>query len=260
MKGNKEVDEMGKIDIVGSNINVVTMQDVLEGIEELIKSGSSSYICVSNVHTVVTGRRDPKFRAVTNNATMAVPDGMPLSWVGRHRGYKNMEKCSGPDIMSELFKISEVKGYTNYFYGGTQDTLDLLGKKLKQKYPNLKIVGMYAPPFRELSEKEDTGIIEHINKIDPDIIWVGLGAPKQEFWMANHVDKIKSSVILGVGAAFNFHAGTVKRAPIWMQKHGLEWLYRLCSEPKRLWKRYLVTNFLFVAYLVIDKFKTKLLD
>lgn len=244
---------MEKIDILGSKINVITMQEVINKTEELIKNNNSYYVCVANVHTVVTGKQDMNFNKITNEAAMAVPDGMPLRWVGKHRGYEKMERCSGPDLMIELFKVSEKKGYSHYFYGGTEETLRLLEQKLKEKYPKLNIVGMYSPPFRELTEEEDRKIVDEINNLNPDIIWVGLGAPKQEIWMYEHLNKISCSIMFGVGAAFNFHAGLIKRAPKWMQKTGLEWLYRLLKEPRRLWKRYLSTNLLFIWYLLKNK-------
>lgn len=249
---------MKRIDILGSKINSTNMKEVLSNIGKFIESNSSTnYICVSNVHTVVTGMNDADYRNVTNSAFMAIPDGMPLSWVGRHRGCENMSKCSGPDVMEKLFELSEKTGYTHYFYGGSQETLDKLSEKLKIKYPKLNVVGMYSPPFRELTKSEDEDIVNKINELKPDVIWVGLGAPKQEKWMYKHVESIKSSIMLGVGAAFNFHAGTVKRAPLWMQNHGLEWFYRLVKEPRRLWRRYLVTNTLFIISLIKYKQKEK---
>lgn len=246
---------MDRIDILGSKINATNMKDVLSNVDLLIKSNKSHYICVSNVHTVVTGIKDTQYRNITNTSSMSIPDGMPLTWVGRRRGHKDMSKCSGPDVMTELFELSEQKGYTHYFYGGTEDVLKLLEKKLKNNYPKLNIAGMYSPPFRSLNEDEDVEIINKINQLDPDIIWIGLGAPKQEIWMSEHVSKIKSSIIFGVGAAFNFHAGTVKRAPLWMQNHGIEWLHRLIKEPRRLWKRYLVTNVVFLVSLIFYRNK-----
>ncbi len=240
---------MDKINILGSKINVTNIKDLGDKVEKLILSKKTHYICVSNVHTIITGVKDERFKKITNNASLAVPDGMPLVWIGKHRGYKDMEKCSGPDIMTHLFKLSEEKGYTNYFYGGTEDNIKILGNELHAKYPKLKILGMYSPPFRELTKEEDDNIIKKINELKPNILWIGLGAPKQEVWMYQHFEKLSGSVIFGVGAAFNFHSGTLKRAPIWMQKTGLEWLYRLFKEPKRLWKRYLITNSLFIFYL-----------
>ncbi len=248
-----------RCDILGSKVNVIKTDEALNNIEDLLNRQSSSYICFSNVHTIVTGRQNLKFRDITNNASIVFPDGMPLVWLCKFNGYCDLEKCSGPDLMEKIFEVSEKKGYTHYLYGSTQETLRLLYNNLKCKYKTLKIVGMFSPPFRPLTEEEDKMLLDSINKLDPDFIWVGLGAPKQEIWMMEHVNKIKSSVLIGVGAAFNFHSGLVKRAPLWMQNIGLEWLYRLMQEPRRLWKRYLITNALFIYYilsdLLLNKFK-----
>jgi len=210
----------------------------------------SQYICFSNVHTLLEGRKNKKYRYIINNSAMSLPDGMPLVWIGRKRGYLEMSRCAGNDVMNEVLKLSEKEGYTNFFYGCSPDTLNKLYDRLKKTYPRLKIAGMYSPPYTELSSEQDKKIVDYINKAAPDILWVGLGAPKQEIWMAEHADKIKGTVMLGVGAAFNFQAGTLKRAPVWMQKAGLEWLYRLIKEPKRLFKRYAVGNILFLYYLI----------
>lgn len=246
---------MEKIDILGSKINSTNMKEVLESVDVLIKSNKSHYVCVSNVHTVVTGIKDSKLQMITNKAIMAIPDGMPLTWIGKKRGHMKMSKCSGPDVMTELFRLSDEKGYTHYFYGGSEETLNKLKYNLQNKYPNLKIAGMYSPPFRKLNEQEDNEIINRINQVKPEVLWIGLGAPKQEYWMYEHKDRIGASLMFGVGAAFNFHAGTVRRAPIWMQQHGLEWFYRLIKEPKRLWKRYFITNVKFAISLIFYRGK-----
>ena len=170
---------------------------------------------------------------------MAIPDGGPLATVGRKRGYKNMSRTTGPDLMDEIFKMSESIGYTHFFYGSSEETLKILKEKLEEKYPNMNIVGMYSPPYRPITEEEDYQIIKMINNSKADFVWIGLGAPKQEKWMYDHQGKIVG-LMIGVGAGFDYFAGKIKRAPEWMQKHNLEWLYRLWQEPKRLFKRYLL--------------------
>lgn len=244
---------MSKVNILNSQIEITNIKQILSDIENLLKDKKQGYICFSNVHTVVHGYKDILFRIITNGALIAAPDGMPLVWVGRSKGNKKMQRCSGPDVMEELFRLSGKKGYTHYFYGASEETLIQLERNLKTSFPDLKIAGMYSPPFRELTGKEDFRIVEEINRIEPDFVWVGLGAPKQEKWMYEHSSRINNSILLGVGAAFNFHAGTVARAPTWMQKSGMEWLYRLCQEPQRLWKRYLVVNTLFILYFVREE-------
>ena len=176
---------------------------------------------------------------------MAIPDGGPLSTIGRKRGYKNMERTAGPSLMGEIFKISLEKGYRHYFYGGKKETLGLLERKLQEHYPGIQIVGMYSPPFRPLTEEEDASTIKMINETKPDFIWVGLGAPKQEKWMAAHQGKI-DGLMLGVGAGFDYYAGNIVRAPKWMQNSNLEWVYRLIQDPRRLFNRYWHTNIKFI--------------
>lgn len=176
---------------------------------------------------------------------MAIPDGGPLSTVGQKRGHKNMERTTGPSLMGEIFEISVKKGYRHYFYGSKEETLDILKKKLTEKYPGIQIVGMYSPPFRPLTKEEDDVVIGRINETQPDFVWIGLGAPKQEKWMAAHQGKI-DGLMLGVGAGFDYYAENIKRAPMWMQKSSLEWLYRLLQDPKRLFKRYWNTNTKFI--------------
>ncbi|WP_053367822.1 WecB/TagA/CpsF family glycosyltransferase [Bacillus sp. FJAT-27245] len=247
---------MKRIKILGSAINATNMENVISLIDNQIQQKITDYICVSNVHTVITGYREQEFRKITNNSYLTIPDGMPLSIVGKLQGNQEIERCTGPDLMAEMFLHSKNKSYTHFFYGNTKENLSILREKLLTKYPHLKIVGMYSPPFRDLDEREEQDIINLINKISPDIIWVGLGAPKQEIWMWNNKSKLQGTLMIGVGAAFNFHADIIKRAPEWMRNLSLEWFYRLLKEPKRLFKRYATTNFLFIYLLakeVINK-------
>ena len=207
-------------------------------------------MCVSNVHTTVTSFEDKSYCDVQNSGIMAIPDGGPLSTVGQKRGFKNMKRTTGPSYMGEILKISVQKGYRHYFYGSTQETLEKLYKALLYDYPGIQIAGMYSPPFRPMTEKEDDMVVERINKANPDFVWVGLGAPKQEKWMLLHQGKVNGFMV-GVGASFDFFAGNIQRAPEWMQKNNLEWLYRLLQDPKRLFRRYLHTNPKFIWNAVI---------
>lgn len=231
--------------ILKTNINVTNMQDTIAYLTDNLDALRGKYICVSNVHTTVMAYRDEMYRNVQNSAAMALPDGKPLSIVSKRRGFIEAERVPGPDLMPKIFELSKEKGYRHYFYGSTQDTLNKLKAQLQKKYPHLQIAGMYSPPFRPLSEEEDQKIIEKINDSNPDFIWVALGAPKQENWMYDHRDKV-NGIMLGVGAAFDFEAGTVKRAPHWVQELCLEWLYRIMQDPVRLIPRYLDTNFSFM--------------
>ena len=212
--------------IMGVNIAAINMEWLVDYLEKNISEIKGDYICVSNVHTTVTSYEDAAYCAIQNGGLMAIPDGGPLSTVGQKRGHKNMERTTGPSLMGEIFEISAKKGYRHYFYGSKEETLELLYQKLTSNYPGIQIAGMYSPPFRPF-------------------VWVGLGAPKQEKWMAVHQGKI-DGLMLGVGAGFDYYAENIKRAPMWMQKHNLEWVYRLVQDPKRLFKRYWSTNTKFI--------------
>lgn len=238
--------------ILGVNIAAVDMSWVLKYIVKNIKDLSGKYICVSNVHTTVMSYEDESYRDIQNGGVMAIPDGGPLSIIGRKRGHVNMARVSGPTLMGEIFKISAEKGYKHYFYGSTEDTLEKLKYKLYEKYPDIQISGMYSPPFRAMSEEENKDIVEIINDSNSDFVWVGLGAPKQERWMSIHQDKVKG-LMIGVGAGFDYYADNIQRAPEWMQSNSLEWLYRLSQDPKRLFGRYLRTNTKFLWLLARSK-------
>ena len=246
----KKQAEIPKCEILGVKIAAVDMPFTLSYLTEHIRELSGKYICVSNVHTTVMSMENPAYRKVQNHAFMALPDGKPLSVECHRRGWKEAKRVTGPDLMGEIFSISAQHGYRHYFYGSTQETLDLLKEKLKERYPGITIAGMYSPPFRKLNEEEDAKIVEMINETEPDFVWVGLGAPKQENWMAAHKGKVKG-LMIGVGAGFDYHADNIKRAPMWMQKASLEWLYRLMQDPKRLFKRYMSTNFKFILHAVL---------
>lgn len=207
-------------------------------------------MCVSNVHTTVTAYEDLAYRDVQNGGIMAIPDGGPLSSIGRKRGFAEMARTTGPSYMEEIFKLSAKHGYRHYFYGATEETLAKLREKLSAAYPKMEIAGMYSPPFRSLTAKEDAEVVQMINEVKADFLWVGLGAPKQEIWMAAHKGEIHSFMV-GAGAGFDYFAGNISRAPEWMQRNNLEWLYRLLQDPKRLFKRYLVTNTKFIWYAMI---------
>lgn len=239
--------------ILGVNIAVTNMEETVKYLEEHIDKLRGEYITVCNGHTSVMAYEDQEYRKVQNSAALALPDGEPLSIVSRRRGYKEAQRVTGPDLMEEMFKRGqEGNGLRHYFYGGRQDTLDTLKEILQKKYPKLQIAEMYSPPFRKLTKEEKQADIERINASNADIIWIGLGAPKQENWMYEHKGKLQG-VCIGVGAGFDYHAGKLKRAPMWVQKISMEWFVRLMQEPRRLWKRYLVTNAKFIWYTWREK-------
>lgn len=243
--------------ILGTNINVTTMKDTVTYLTEHLDEMRGRYICVSNCHTTVVAYHDADYQRIQNGAAMALPDGKPLSLVSKIRGHRNAGRVPGPDLMTEIFKISEDKGYRHYFYGSSQHTIDCLKKELLKRYPRLNIVGMYAPPFRQMTEEEDSRAVSMINDTKPDFVWIGLGAPKQEVWMAEHEHRI-NGLMLGVGAGFDFHAGTAKRAPLWVQEIYMEWLYRLLKNPKRLFRRYLETNTEFIWLIIGEELRRRL--
>lgn len=234
-------------DIMGVHISVTDMEKTLNLIDTKLEEWRGKYICVANVHTTVTAHGDEAYRKIQNEAVIALPDGGPLSQYSREQGYESAQRVTGPDLMKEVLAKSAEKGWRNYFYGSTQETLDLLRKKIEERYPGAQIAGMMSPPFRDLTPQEDAEIVNEINATKPDFVWVGLGAPKQERWMAAHDGRV-NALMVGVGAAFDYEAGNIKRAPKWMQKRNLEWLYRLLQDPKRLFKRYFETNTKFLLW------------
>jgi N-acetylglucosaminyldiphosphoundecaprenol N-acetyl-beta-D-mannosaminyltransferase len=210
------------------------------------------------VHSVVTATQDIQFGRVVSEADMATPDGAPVAWMLRRLGHVNQQRINGPDLMWRYCEQAQYRDESIFLYGGTEETLAALKVKLLAAFPSLKIAGAISPPFRALTAAEDAEIVEQINASGAGVVWVSLGCPKQELWMAAHRGRIHA-VMVGVGAAFDYHAGTVKRAPKWMQNAGLEWLHRLSSEPRRLWRRYLFTNtiFIFLALKQLFEFKFK---
>jgi N-acetylglucosaminyldiphosphoundecaprenol N-acetyl-beta-D-mannosaminyltransferase len=231
--------------VLGASIDALSWDDALDKIIAWGGARESRYVCICNVHSVVTATRDPEFKSAINDADMSTPDGAPIAWALRKFGFTSQERVNGPDLMWKYLAEAERLGQSVFFYGSTPLTLARLRERLSGQFPRLLIGGMHSPPFRPLSEEEDTAEVEMINSAGANVVFVGLGCPKQEKWMAAHRGRI-NAVMIGVGAAFDYHSGTVKRAPLWWQRNGLEWLYRLGSDPQRLLKRYMVTNTLFI--------------
>lgn len=240
--------------ILGVKIAAVNMHWTVQFLIDNLSELKGQYICVSNVHTTVYSYENPYFLNIQNSSIIALPDGGPLSKVGKKQGYSNMERVTGPDLMEQIFEKSEERRYSHFFYGSTPETLAKLEINILEKYPDIVIAGTYSPPFRDLSYDENEFVINKINETNPDFIWVGLGAPKQEQWMYDNLNKV-NGVMIGVGAGFDYHANNIRRAPKWMQEHSLEWVYRLIQDPKRLFKRYLVTNLKYI-WLILFKQKT----
>lgn len=213
---------------------------------------TGQYLCFSNVHTTVMAHDDLGYRDILNGSACTFPDGKPIAEYQKSHGFVKAERVAGPDFMDAVFRATMDGRIGHYFYGSTPETIEKLERELRRKYPGIRIAGMVSPPFRPETEEEDAETIRRINASGAALIWIGLGAPKQEKWMAAHKGKL-NGVMLGVGAGFNFYAGTVKRAPLWVQKIGMEWLYRLFQDPKRLANRYLVTNARYIWYLLAER-------
>ncbi len=231
--------------VLGTFIDAVNWPTTLDRISGWAARRESRYVCICNAHSVVTAWQVAIFGRVVNEADMSTSDGAPVAWMLRRLGFSGQTRINGPDLMWQYCERAAQSSELIFLYGGSPETLKALQSRLLEHFPKLRIAGAYSPPFRPLSEEEDVAVIERINTSGAGVVWVSLGCPKQEIWMAAHRGRI-NAVMVGVGAAFDYHAGTIKRAPLWMQSCGLEWLYRLASEPRRLGRRYLVTNSLFV--------------
>jgi N-acetylglucosaminyldiphosphoundecaprenol N-acetyl-beta-D-mannosaminyltransferase len=244
--------------IITMDVDVTALGSAVDKVLNLVGSDRGAYVCVSNVHMCMETFDSSSFRGVVNQADLVIPDGKPLSIAQKLLGHKNAAQVRGTDIMKTLCELSGKKNLNIGFYGGSSDAiLDLVKSNLLKQYPDIKIAYSYSPPFRPLSDEEDSNVVEEINNSNVDILFVGIGCPKQEIWMAEHKDKV-SCVMLGVGAAFDFLSGHKKEAPRWVQSIGMEWFFRLVSEPRRLWKRYFYTNTKFIVLLAIQLFSKRL--
>lgn len=236
-----------RVNVLGVGISILNLRTALDAIAEAVRDRHKGYICVTGVHGVMEAQADDRFRQILNQAFLCTPDGMPMVWVGRLRGHRAMRRVYGPDLMLDVCAWSEGSGCRHFFYGGAPGVAEELRDRLKGRFPRLQIVGCYTPPFRPLSAEEERELQEMVRTAEPDILWVGLSTPKQEKFMAEFSPRLDATLMIGVGAAFDFHSGRVKQAPRWMQRSGLEWFYRLCAEPRRLAKRYFKNNPLFMA-------------
>jgi N-acetylglucosaminyldiphosphoundecaprenol N-acetyl-beta-D-mannosaminyltransferase len=238
-----------RTDILGIGVSSINLDDAVTTIERWIAEQSRNYVCITGVHGVMESRCDRRLRHIHNEAGMVTPDGMPLVWLLRLFGKRRTERVYGPDLMRRMTAVSSQSGYRQFYYGGAEGVAVKLTQVLVKAHPGLEVVGTLSPPLRELTPEEDEAVVSAINAARPDIVWIGLSTPKQEFWMASHLGRIEAPVMIGVGAAFDFLSGTKRQAPRWMQRNGLEWLFRLCSEPRRLWRRYayIVPGFAILA-------------
>jgi N-acetylglucosaminyldiphosphoundecaprenol N-acetyl-beta-D-mannosaminyltransferase len=232
--------------ILGVPVSAIDLPTAVETIGQWIDQGQRHYVCVSNVHTIMECQKDEAIREVFHQAGMITPDGMPLVWVSRMMGQPGVQRVYGPDLMLSVLEESVARGWSHYFYGGAPGVGATLASEMISRFPGLRVAGIFSPPFRPLNSQEEVEVVSSINQSGADIVWAGIGAPRQELWMAKHRQQLNAPVLIGVGAAFDFLSGIKPQAPRWMMAHGLEWVFRLKTEPRRLWRRYLYYNPLFV--------------
>ena len=238
-----------RVNVLGVGISAINLQTALTAIGDAVRARRRGYICVTGVHGVMEAQSDAGFRKILNGAFLCTPDGMPMVWMGRLRGHREMNRVYGPDLMLDVCGWSQTHPCRHFFLGGAPGVAEQLSDHLTARFPKLQVAGCYAPPFRPLTAGEERQLQELIRVAQPDILWVGLSTPKQEKFMAELLPRLDVTLMIGVGAAFDFCSGRLRQAPRWMQRSGLEWFYRLCQEPRRLAKRYLRNNPLFALKL-----------
>jgi N-acetylglucosaminyldiphosphoundecaprenol N-acetyl-beta-D-mannosaminyltransferase len=235
------------VTVSGMNLEIATAAAL-----QACRQRRKGYVCVTGVHGIMEAQDNPDFRRVLNGAWLNTTDGMPLVWLGKREVGAWVKRVYGPDLMLEIFEATRDGSVRHFFYGGAPGVADHLKEVMEQRFPGICVVGTFCPPFRPLNEEEERQLSGQVAAAKPDILWVGLSTPKQENFMANYLPKLDCTLMFGVGAAFDFHSGRVKQAPRWIQQSGFEWLYRLCTEPRRLWKRYCVNNPRFVSRILLQ--------
>jgi N-acetylglucosaminyldiphosphoundecaprenol N-acetyl-beta-D-mannosaminyltransferase len=241
-----------RANLLGVGIHALDVKQAVALIDSAIAEGKKGIVCATGVHGITEARRDPEFRSILNSAFLNIPDGRPAFWVGRIQGFKRMRHVGGPELMLSVCEMSVLKGYTHFLYGGDIGVAEQLRENLARKFPGINITGTYTPPFRPLNSDEKAELQDLLSQQKPDICWVGLSTPKQEFFMAEYLTQLDTIIMVGVGAAFDMHTGRIKRAPDWIKAAGLAWLHRLCQEPRRLWKRYLRANPQFLCQITLQ--------
>jgi len=251
-RANLSLHELPLANVLGVGVHALDLPTAADVINAAVESGRKGYVCVTGVHGVMESQRDPAFRDILRRALLVTPDGMPMVWVGRSQGHAQMKRVFGPDLMIEVCGRSTSKGFRHFLYGGQPGVTSELANNLKSMFPKIEIAGTFTPPFRPLDTSEQVALEKFMAAVSPDIVWVGLSTPKQEKFMADNIDRLPCKIMIGVGAAFDFHTGRLKDAPVWIKNAGLQWAHRLCQEPMRLWKRYLVNNSAFIACLSLQ--------
>lgn len=243
--------------VLGVNVSAIDLDRAVEMADRWIAAEKRGYICVTGVHGVMEAQTDSEFRQILNRAFLNTPDGMPMSWVGRLQGFDKIDRVFGPDFMASLCELSVQRNYRHFLYGGEPGVAEMLKEKLERRFPGLQIVGTYTPPFRNLTAEEEKDIFSRLQASKPHILWVGLSTPKQERFMARYIDRLQVPLLVGVGAAFDYHTGRISDCSDWIKRAGLQWMHRLLQDPKRLWKRYLKNNPAFVWNITLQILKLK---
>jgi N-acetylglucosaminyldiphosphoundecaprenol N-acetyl-beta-D-mannosaminyltransferase len=259
-KPDQAAPEVGKsFFVLGVRVDAVQIPDVIARMEDWItRREACRYVAVTGMHGVTEAQHDGRFKDVLNAAELVVADGYPLVWLGRRKGLAQMKRrVYGPELMEAFCEQTAGKGYRHFFYGGAPGVAEELARRLSARYPGLELAGTFCPPFRGLTPEEDRQAVAAIEEARPDIVWVGLSTPKQETWMFEHREPLRAPVLVGVGAAFDFHTGRTIQAPMWMRENGLEWLFRLIQEPRRLWRRYLVYGMEFGVLVTLELLRLK---
>jgi len=239
--------------LLGVRVDAVQIADTIARMEEWISRRVACHVvAVTDMHSIMEAQHDKGFKGMLAGADLVVPDGFPLVWMGRRKGFALRSRVCGPELMAAFCEQTALKGYRHFFYGGAPEVAKDLAARFAARFPGLIVAGTYCPPFRSLTLEEDHEVVEAIERSCADIVWVGLGAPKQDRWMFEHRKRLSVPVLIGVGAAFDFHTGRVPRAPVWMRENGFEWLFRLAVEPRRLWKRYLFYGAQFVMLVALE--------
>jgi len=238
--------------VLGIAVEALNMDRTLERIVTELEERRKGYICMAGVHGIMEAHRDPRLAAIYASAAITAPDGTPTVWVGRWQGHRKMQRVAGPELMLEVFRREEFAHYTHFLYGGDKGVAEQLKECLTRRFPHTRIVGTYMPPFRDLNKAEAESLIERVRELKPDIIWVGISTPQQERFMQRYLRQLDTTLMFGVGAAFDYHTGRIRDSPQWVKNIGMQWLHRLIQDPRRLWKRYLRNNTAFLWHIALQ--------
>lgn len=238
--------------VLGISVEPLDMESAVARVKEELENRRKGYVCLLGVHGIMEAQRDPDLAQIYASAALKVPDGAPTVWVGRRQGFHDMQRVAGPDLMLEVFRRREFANCTHFLYGGKESVAGDLLETLTRRFPWVRITGTYTPPFRELTHEEEESLAAHVNELKPDMIWVGISTPKQERFMARFLPLLDSTLMFGVGAAFDFHTGRIKDSPTWVKRAGLQWLHRLIQDPRRLLWRYLRSNSAFLWHITLE--------